>query len=232
MFIMKIQWHAECLAYVNYIWIGFILFLFSVLNICGVYIYSICCLWALNFVHVMYNTHICKGHKNGLHFVLLLCNEHMWYVSIDAVSVYFSFAFSLLHVYLHTTFYSRACKWRKLHTAVLHGDLSAARFGFLVPKSNKRCRCESERLSERKLWKTKIYITWRNERFGGSRFVCMHFYSISGVPVVTSCRFSWLLFLLDVIAVWATFLFRIEYILGCNPGWQVIVIPNMQIVYL
>ena len=183
----------------------------------------------------MCNTHICKVHKSGLHFILLLCNEHMWYVSIDAVSVYFSFAFNLLHVYIHTTFYSRACKWRKFHTAVLHGDLSAARFGLFVPKrwsSNKRCRSERERLSERKLWKTKIYITWRNERFAGSRFVCMHFWSISGVPLGTSCRFSWLLYILDVIAEWATFLFRIEYILGCNPVWQVIVVPNMQIVCL
>ena len=183
----------------------------------------------------MYNTRTCKVHKNEFQFILLLCNEHMWYVSVDAVSVYFSFAFNLLHVYMHTTFYSRACKWRKFHAAVLHGDLSAARFGLLVPKrwaSNKRCICERERLSETKLWKTKIYITWRNERFGGSRFVCMHFYSISGVPVLTSCQFSWLLFILDVIAEWATFLFRIGYILGCNPGWQVIVIPNMHIVCL
>lgn len=208
------------------------------LNICGVYTYSICCLCVSCKPLVLYMLCITRIHVKcvKMSFSSYYCSVmNMWYVSIDAVSVHFSFAFNLLHVYMHTTFYSRACKWRKFHAAVLHGDLSASRFGFLVPKrwtSHKRCRCERERLSETKLWKTEIYITWRNERFGGSRFVCVHFYSISGVPVVTSCRFSWLLFIMDVVAEWAKFLFHIEYIQGCNPGWQVIVIPNMQIVCL
>jgi hypothetical protein len=57
---------------------------------------------------------------------------------------------------------------------VLHGDLSATRVGLLVPKrraNNKIYTGEREKSSKRRLRETKIYISWRNGGFAGSRFV-------------------------------------------------------------
>lgn len=196
-------------------------------------VYAVC----VFLVDVTCNSSVCEVYKSRLYFMFVLCNEHLWYVGICAVSVYFSYALNLLRtVYAHTTFYCRARKWRQCHTAVLHGNLSPTTFGFLVPRrwsSSKSCRCKGEGLSERKLRKAKIYITGRNGRSAGSRFVHVLFYIGigTGMPVVTSSRLSWLLHVLNVIVEWAAFLFCIGYILDCTVG-QVIVIPNVHIIYL
>lgn len=61
-----------------------------------VFICTVCAVCVFKII-VLYMLHI-TVHKKVLHFILVPRNEHLWYVSIDTVSVYFLFALSLVHI--------------------------------------------------------------------------------------------------------------------------------------